>query len=85
MDHGTIKHLKAVIETGARTEVGLTAAVAAFELLAWDAGDNPSDQKRSELLDLRQELLNAVSTSPFPSLSSRSDEVEGRLNSALKL
>jgi len=85
LDDGTIKHLKAVIETGARTEVGLTAAVAAFELLARDAGDNPSDQVRSELLNLRQELLNAVSTNPFPSLSSRSDEVEKRLNSALKL
>jgi hypothetical protein len=73
-----------VIETGARTEAGLSIGVA-LELLAWNAEESGSDQKRSDILELREKLRNAVSSSPVIAVRQRAEDVGNWIGAILKI
>jgi hypothetical protein len=72
-DEKTIEALKAVVATGARTEAGLSIAVAALEFLASQSG---LTQKQADIEELKQILLKAVSSSPLIAVRQRFQEVK---------
>jgi hypothetical protein len=83
LDEKTVACLRAVVETGARTTAGLSFAVAAFELLAWQATESGSKEKILEAAKLRGDLMKEVSSSPLKQIRDRAAEVAKRLDAAL--
>jgi len=78
-DEKTIEALEAVIATGARTEAGLSIAVAALEFLAKKSGWG---QKQFNIEALKQILEKSVASSPHIGVRQRLDEVSARIHAS---